>query len=129
MKDLSQKKSALAFIVKAKRKWKVLSNKKKLQELCGPDKEIKLNDIRDFLEHTKTYYLNRYGLTIEKNGEKVTELKSTYQFARLNYYTTKNGEPLFAWSKKNNNGEFSFANFGTRYDFDCFIVDSIKQEL
>lgn len=129
MKDLLQKKSALAFKVKAKRKWKVLSNKKKLQELCGPDKEIKLNEVRDFLEHTKTYYLNKNGLTIETSRERVAILNSTYQFARLDGYLKDNKEPIFAWSKKKNDGEFGFANFGTRYDFDRVIVDSIKQEL
>ena len=129
MKNKSQIKPALEFKVKAKRQWKVLNNKKELQELCGPNKEIKLNDIRVFFEHTKTFYLNRYGLTIEMNGEKVTEPNSTYQFARLNDYTTKNGEPLFAWSKKKKNGVFGCAHFGTRYEFDCIVVDSMKQRL
>lgn len=129
MKNLSQKKPAPTFKVKAKRQWKVLSNKKKLQKLCGPDKEIKLNNIRDFLEHTKTYYLNRYGLTIEKNGKKVTELNSIYLFARLDGYTKENGEPLFAWSEKKKDGEFGYAHFGTRYEFDCIVVDSMNQSL
>lgn len=129
MKDISQIKTALAFKVKAKRQWKVLSNKKELQELCGPEKEINLDDVRAFLEHTKTYYLNEYGLTIQMNGKRVTKQDSTYQFARLDEYTKGNREPIFAWSKKKKDGEFGCANFGTRYDFDCIIVDSIKQEL
>ena len=53
MKDISQIKTALAFKVKAKRQWKVLSNKKELQELCGPEKKINLDDVRAFLEHQR----------------------------------------------------------------------------
>lgn len=129
MKNESHIKPALTFKVKAKRKWKVVSNKKKLQEQCGPDKEIKLNDIRDFLEHTKTYYLNRYGLTIELNEKRVVKTNSTYQFARLDGFIKKNGEPIFAWSEKKKNGVFGCAHFGTRYEFDCIVVDSMKQRL
>lgn len=126
MKDMSQVKSTLAFKVKAKRQWKVLSNKKELQELCGPEKKINLDDVRTFLEHTKTYYLNKYGLTIQMNGKRVTKQDSTYQFARLDEYTKGNREPIFAWSKKKRDGGFGCANFGTRYDFDCIIVNSIN---
>lgn len=129
MKDMSQIKTALAFKVKAKRQWKVLSNKKELQELCGSEKKINLDDVRAFLEHTKTYYLNEYGLTMQMNGKRVTKQDSIYQFARLDEYTKENREPIFAWSKRKKDGDFGCANFGTRYDFDCIIVDSIKQEL
>ena len=58
------------------------------------------------------------------NGKRVTKQDSTYQFARLDEYTKGNREPIFAWSKKKKDGEFGCANFGTRYDFDCIIVDS-----
>lgn len=126
MNDSSDTKSVLAFKVKAMRQWKVLSNKKELQKLCGSEKIINLNDIRYFLEHAKTYYLNEYGLTIEMNGKRVTKSDSTYKFAYLDGFAKENREPIIVWSKKKRNGEFGSANFGTRYDFDRIIADSIN---
>lgn len=128
MKELIHIKPVVEFKVKTKRKWKVLNEKKKLLELCSQDQEVNLNEVRKILENTKTYYLNKRGLSVEMNEDKVTELNAFYQFAPIEGYKGRKGEPIFAWSEKKKDGKFCFAKFGTRYDFDLMIVKGLKQD-
>ena len=112
---------------KRMRKWKVFNNKKHLSFLC--EQEVNLSVVRRTLEKTKTYFLNEYGLTIQLDNVRVTMAQSTYMFANLENYSGKNGEPIFAWARKKNNGEFGCASFGTRYEFDEFIVETLKSKI
>lgn len=112
----------MTFTIKKIREWKVQNKKRELQIICGPERNINLNEVRKVLEKTKTYYLDEYGLSIQKKDVKISKKQATYQWALLEGYFSESGEPIFAWAQKRIDGYFGYAKFGTRYSFDREIL-------
>ena len=120
------KKIVTTTSLKPTKKWKVVSDKGQLQDLCEPTKIINLNEVRKALENTETYYLNKHGLFLQQDGKRIPENDAVFQWAVLEGYRTVKRGPVIAWAFKNDNGKFGCAEFGTRYDFNLKITNFIK---
>lgn len=122
------KKIATTISIKPTKKWKVFSDKGQLKKICEPTKIINLNEVREILEGTETYYLNKHGLFLQQDGKRNPEKDAVFQWAVLEGYKTEKGGPVIAWAYKNDNGKFNCAEFGTRYDFNLKIANLIKTD-
>lgn len=120
------KKPVTTMSIKPTKKWKVLSNKGQLQDICEANSIINLNEVRNILESTETYYLNKHGLFLQQDGKRIPKKDAVFQWAVLEGYKTVKREPVIAWAFKNDNGKFNCAEFGTRYDFNLKIANLIK---
>ena len=112
--------------IKPIKKWKVLSDKGKLQKICEPTKNINLNEVRQILESTETYYLNKHGLFLQQDGKRIPEKDAVFQWAVLEGYRTVERGPVLAWAIKNDNGKFCHAEFSSRYNFNLKVAEFIK---
>ncbi|MBR3559481.1 MAG: hypothetical protein IKN78_11490 [Bacteroidales bacterium] len=64
------KKPVTTMSIKPTKKWNVLSNKGQLQDICEANSIINLNEVRNILESTETYYLNKHGLFLQQDGKR-----------------------------------------------------------
>ena len=69
-----------------------------------------------------TFYLNELGLTIQQDNLRVNKSTAKYMWARLDGYLTEKQEQLYAWMYRMGNGGYHNFSFGTRYEFDAFVV-------
>ena len=120
------KKKVTTMSIKPTKKWKVLSDKGQLENICEPTKIINLNKVREILEGTETYYLNKHGFFLQQDGKRIPEKDAVFQWAVLEGYKTVKSGSVIAWAFKNDNGKFNCAEFGTRYDFNLTIANIIK---
>lgn len=110
------------LIIKKRRvesEWSIIKNLKKLRELYKPTVTIK--ELEEELRNTKPYYLNKKGLSVLADRSDVSKSAALYQWGMLKGWETPDGEQLFVWMRKADDGNFKYIHFGTRKDFD-FVV-------
>lgn len=90
------------------------------------DIEIALKDFQDILDTSYAYYLNEMGLSVNMDGSKADKMSAQYMWAQLDKCKTANGEHLYVWMTRKDNGTFGNIAFGTKAMFDANIVESLK---
>lgn len=94
---------------------------------CNKSISVKWGDLRRKLkqEQITTFYLNGIGLTVQPNNLRVNKTTAKYMWARLDGYMTEKDEQLYAWMHRSGNGRYQNFSFGTRYEFDAFVVEHL----
>lgn len=112
------------FKIKKRRtesEWPIIKNLKQLRELYKPT--VTMRELEEELRNTKPYYLNKKGLSALADRSDVSKSAALYQWGILKDWETPNGEQLFVWMRKADDGNFKYIRFGTRKDFDIEVAN------
>lgn len=127
MDSVANKKN-ITFKASRKPVWKLPCDVfKHFKENFGVD--IALKDFRIILDTAYMYYLDEMGLSVSTVGIKVDKSLAQYMWAQLDNCKTANGEPLYVWMIKNDDGIFGNIAFGTKTIFDAIIVETLKNKI
>ena len=105
-------------------KWSFSKDKvKRFNELCS--NKVSEEELHELLEKAHIYYLDRHGLSIANNTI-INAQDAKIKLAELDVHTSEN-KHLYAWMRKQEDGDFRNITFGTRYDFDKMIVSQAQE--
>ncbi len=100
--------------------WPIIKNLKQLRELYKPT--VTMKELEGKLKNTKPYYLNQKGLSALADKSDVSKSAALYKWGVLKGWETPDGEQLFVWMRKADDGNFKYIRFGTRKDFDVVVA-------
>lgn len=105
-------------------KWPFSKDKvKRFNELCS--NKVSEEELHELLEKAHIYYLDRHGLSIANNTI-INAQDAKIKLAELDVHTSEN-KHIYAWMRKQEDGDFRNITFGTRYNFDKMIVSHAQE--